>query len=181
MSTQQLEDLVALGRNRWSATLLADLAAHNGARFVELAHRIGLPRDSLARTLAATRDAGWVIPNPGHGHPLRPEYILTPEGARMAVQARSLIDAQARIGIGPDRMTRWSVPIVLKVHQGCARFNAIARSLALASPRAISQGLRSLADNGLLLRELVDDYPPTSQYRLTDEGLLLASAVEAPA
>lgn len=176
-STAKLEDLIALSRNRWIAALLADLAAHRGARFVELVHRLGLPRDSLTRTLEAARGAGWIAPNPGHGHPLRPEYVLTSEGNRIAVHARALIEAQARIGIGPDRFTRWSLPIVHTVHGGSLRFNAIARSLPVASPRALSQSLRSLADNDLLTRSLVDDYPPTSQYELTNNGLMLARSI----
>lgn len=176
-STEKLEDLIALGRNRWIAALLTDLAAHRGARFVELVHRLGLPRDSLARTLDAARAAGWVAPNAGHGHPLRPEYVLTNEGSRIAEHARALVAAQTQIGIGPDRFTRWSLPIVHTVHGGCLRFNAIARSLPLASPRALSQSLRVLAANDVLTRRLVDDYPPTSHYELTNKGLILARAV----
>ena len=38
--------LIQLGSHRWLVPLLADLAAHRGARFVELIHRLGLPRDS---------------------------------------------------------------------------------------------------------------------------------------
>ena len=48
--------LVQLGSHRWLIPLLADLAAHKGARFVELIHRLGLSRDSCARTLEAAAD-----------------------------------------------------------------------------------------------------------------------------
>lgn len=175
-SSLSIEDLAALGRNRWTVPLLADLAAHNGARFVELLNRLGLPRDSLVRTLEATRAAGWTMPNPGHGHPLRPEYVLTLEGARLAAAAASIGAAQTTLGLPPGALTRWSLPLIRSIDLGHSRFNALARTLASASPRALSQGLRNLADNDLVTRDLIDDYPPVSRYGLTPGGLLLARA-----
>jgi DNA-binding HxlR family transcriptional regulator len=175
-STASLDDLIALGRNRWSVALLVDLAAHRGARFVELLHRLSLPRDSLVRTLEAAKVAGWIVPNPGHGHPLRPEYILTPEGARLANVATSLQSAITKIGLAPSMLTRWSLPLVRAIDRGDQRFNALTRTLAPATPRALSQSLRSLAESKLVLRELIDDYPPTSFYKLTETGVILARA-----
>ena len=169
-----MEELIQLSRNRWAAALLADLAAHDGARFVELLHRLGLARDSLVRTLEAVQASGWVIRNPGYGHPLRPEYVLTADGVRLAAAAERLLEAQD--GLPPGSLTRWGLPIVRLIDNGHRRFNDLARALPPASPRALSQGLRTLAANQLILRELVDDYPPASAYRLTDSGLLLARA-----
>ncbi len=71
-SSTPLIDVIALGKQRWMVALLADLAAHEGGRFVELLKRLGLSRDSLVRTLEGATLAGWVKRNPGHGHPLRP-------------------------------------------------------------------------------------------------------------
>jgi DNA-binding HxlR family transcriptional regulator len=176
-SSLSLEELIALNRNRWTVPLLADLAAHRGARFVELVNRLGVPRDSLVRTLDAARAAGWVMPNPGHGHPLRPEYVLTPAGNRIAASADSLRAAQLQIGVAPARLTRWGLPLIHAIDAGHRRFNALARTLAPASPRALSQGLRALTGQDLVSRELVDGYPPASAYRLTGGGLILARAV----
>jgi DNA-binding HxlR family transcriptional regulator len=175
-STASLQDLIILGRNRWTVALLVYLAAYRGARFVELLHRLSLSRDSLIRTLEAAKAAGWIAPNPGHGHPLRPEYILTVEGARLAVVAGKLQTAQTKIGLTPNTLTRWSLPLVRAIDKGDQRFNALTRTLAPATPRALSQGLRSLAETNLIIRELVDDYPPTSLYSLTRTGLILARA-----
>lgn len=171
-----LVDLIALSRNRWAVALLADLAAHRGARFVELLHRLALPRDSLARTLNALGELGWVMRNPGHGHPLRPEYLLTPEGARLAAGAKSIAAAQIQLGLAPGALTRWGMPLVRTIGSSRARFNELAKTLAAATPRAISQGLQTLAANDLVAREVVDSYPPMSLYRLTPGGLLLADA-----
>jgi DNA-binding HxlR family transcriptional regulator len=176
LSTTPLEDLIALGKQRWMTAVLADIGAHKGARFVELVNRLSLPRDTLTRTLEAAQALGWVMRNPGHGHPLRPEYILTGEGARIAEIAARQLCAQAQVGLAPGTLTRWGLPILHSLDAGFQRFNDLSRALAIASPRALSQGLRTLAANDLVKRALIDDYPPISLYSLTEHGLILARA-----
>ncbi len=168
--------LIQLGSHRWLVPLLADLASHNGARFVELVHRLGLSRDSLVRTLDAAATIGWVQRNPGHGHPLRPEYILTKAGTAAATRAATIAAAQAAIGLSPGAATRWSLPLVVGIGGGHDRFNALSRLLAPATPRALSQGLTALATHELVVREVLDMRPPSSRYRLTAGGQVLASA-----
>jgi DNA-binding HxlR family transcriptional regulator len=175
-STLSLDELTALGRNRWAVALLADLAAHRGARFVELMHRLTLPRDSLVRTLQSALAAGWVMHNPGHGHPLRPEYLLTPLGARLATGAQAIALAQAELGLEPGTLTRWGMPLIRVIGPGQARFNTLAQALAPATPRAVSQGLQALTAHELVARDLVDGWPPASLYRLTQAGRHLAQA-----
>lgn len=168
--------LLQLGSHRWLVSLLADLAAHSGARFVELVHRLGLARDSLTRTLEAAAAIGWVQRNPGHGHPLRPEYILTEAGQAAAARAAAIADAQATIGLSPGAATRWGLPLVAGIGAGHDRFNALSRLLAPATPRALSQGLAALGRHGLISREVIDARPPASRYDLTHSGQLLAAA-----
>jgi DNA-binding HxlR family transcriptional regulator len=175
-SSLSLEEIALLGQSRWAAALLADLAAHRGARFAEFLHRLGIPRDSLARTLEWACGRGWVTRNPGHGHPLRPEYLLTDEGARIARAAGAIEAARSRIGIAPGALTRWSLPLVCSIDRGHSRFNALLRTLHPATPRALSQGLRRLSDHELIQRDLIDAYPPASHYSLTESGMLLARA-----
>ena len=176
LSTTPLEDLIALGKQRWMAAVLTDIGAHNGARFVELINRLSLPRDTLTRTLEAAQALGWVMRNPGHGHPLRPEYILTGEGARIAEIAARQLSTQAQVGLAPGTLRRWGLPIIHSLDAGFQRFNDLSRVLEIASPRALSQGLRTLAANHLVKRALIDDYPPISRYSLTENGLILARA-----
>ena len=171
--------LVQLGSHRWLVPLLADLAAHKGARFVELIHRLGLSRDSLTRTLDAAVAIGWVQRNPGHGHPLRPEYILTEAGTAAATRAATIAGAQREIGLPPGATTRWSLPLVAGIGAGHDRFNALSRLLTPATPRALSQGLTALGKHGLVTREIVDMRPPASRYDLTKSGALLAAACAA--
>lgn len=168
--------LVQLGSHRWLVPLLADLAAHKGARFVELLYRLELPRDSCKRTLDAAAAIGWVQRNPGHGHPLRPEYILTEAGKVAAARAATIAEAQQEIGLPPGAATRWGLPLVVGIGMGHDRFNALSRLLAPATPRALSQGLTALGNHGLVVREVLDARPPSSRYDLTGSGRLLAEA-----
>ena len=171
--------LVHLGSHRWLVPLLADLAGHKGARFVELINRLELSRDSLTRTLDAAAALGWVERNPGHGHPLRPEYILTQTGTAAATRAATIADAQSAIGLPPGGTTRWSLPLVAGIGAGHDRFNALSRLLVPATPRALSQGLTALGKHGLVKREVLDMRPPASRYDLTKNGALLAAACAA--
>jgi DNA-binding HxlR family transcriptional regulator len=171
-----LDELMALARHRWAMPLLADLAAHQGGRFVELLHRLALPRDSLVRTLEAAIAAGWVMRNPGHGHPLRPEYLLSRSGERMASASTGIAVAQAELGLVPGTLTRWGLPLIRAIGPGEARFNELTQALAPATPRAVSQGLQSLASHDLVERQVVDGWPPGSLYRLTGSGARLAIA-----
>ncbi|MBJ7501089.1 MAG: winged helix-turn-helix transcriptional regulator [Sphingopyxis sp.] len=168
--------LAQLTSHRWLVPLLADLAAHRGARFVELIHRLGLSRDSCARTLDAAAAIGWVQRNPGHGHPLRPEYILTEKGNAAAARAATIAEAQRAIGLPTGAATRWGLPLVAGIGAGHDRFNALSRLLAPATPRALSQGLSALGRYGLVTREVLDMRPPASRYDLTGSGRILAEA-----
>lgn len=168
--------LAQLTSHRWLVPLLADLAAHRGARFVELIHRLGLSRDSCARTLDAAAAIGWVQRNPGHGHPLRPEYILTEKGNAAAARAATIAEAQRAIGLPIGAATRWGLPLVAGIGAGHDRFNALSRLLAPATPRALSQGLSALGRHGLVTRAVLDMRPPASRYDLTGSGRILAQA-----
>jgi DNA-binding HxlR family transcriptional regulator len=175
-STGPSSILLALSGQRWLAPLLADLAAQDGARFAVLLHRLNLPRDSLVRALAAAQQLGWVMHNPGHGHPLRPEYLLTATGRDAAVRAAQIVTAQAQLGIAPGATTRWGLPLVAAIQGGHDRFNALARYLVPATPRALSQALVALGNQQLVARDIVDLRPPTSRYALTARGAVLATA-----
>jgi DNA-binding HxlR family transcriptional regulator len=176
MSRVPLADIIALSRGRWLAPLLARLHETQGGRFVELVNALGIGRDSLARTLDQALAAGWVMRNPGHGHPLRPEYVLTPEGERLAGHAWRVNHAVRDVRLGPDQLSRWSLPIVHAMSDGADRFNLLAKVLTPASLRALSLGLRNLAANDLIDRRLEDGYPPLSRYALSGRGLILAGA-----
>lgn len=169
------ELLVALGEQRWLVPVMAAMHAAAAARFAELRHRLDLPRESLSRTLERAGELGWVRRNPGYGHPLRPEYVLTGAGREAAQAAAQICAVLAQVGLPPKALTRWSLPLLHALGAGGERFNEIARHVAPATPRALSQCLKRLAANDLVSREVEAGYPPTSRYRLTLRGLVFAN------
>src|SRR5215213_11761735 len=81
--------LIALFHHRWAPPALAELARRDGVRFVELQNRLGVGRESLRRALDALLELGYARRNPGYGHPLRPEYLVTEPGAAAVRRARA--------------------------------------------------------------------------------------------
>ena len=173
LSTLPLDQLIALGRQRWMVLLLAEFHRQRGARFIELLNRLGLPRDSLTRALEAAQQFGWVIRNPGYGHPLRPEYVLSDTGLGVAAAAARIAEALANAKLSPEQLTRWSLPVLRALSCGQERFSELERSLVQATPRALSMTLRALAANDLVDRKVEAGFPPTSRYRLTSRGTAL--------
>ena len=168
--------LIQLSAQRWLTPLLADIAGHNGARFAELLHRLELPRDSLVRALTAAQQLGWVVRNTGHGHPLRPEYVLTKQGEGIAMRASKIMAARAQLGLVPGSMTRWGLPLVTGIAQGHDRFSTLARRLPPANPRALAQGLTALDQQRLIDKRPISDRAATHHYVLTATGGVLAAA-----
>ncbi|GAA0472375.1 hypothetical protein GCM10009096_11870 [Parasphingorhabdus litoris] len=177
MSILPLSTVLALSRYRWSIAILATLSG-KGARFVEILNRVGLSRDSLSRALEQLIESGWVIRNPGHGHPLRPEYLLTESGEALARVASSIITTQNRLEIPVQDMTRWTLPLVHVLADGQNRFSAIERALPEASPRAVSLSLKASTAQRLVQRKVLDGFPPTTEYLLAKNGKYFAEALE---
>lgn len=169
-------DLLALTSGRWLAPLMGRLDGQGGARFAELL-ALGLSRSALAASLAQLQAAGWVRRNPGHGHPLRPEYLLTEKGRPIAVFAAKVMATRKRLGLEPGQMPRWSLPIVSRLSGERARFSALRQSLRPVTPRALSLTLKQLLSADLVDRALEDDFPPIPIYGLTGRGSRLAEAM----
>lgn len=176
-SIHSLTDVVALARYRWIVPVLADLHSRRGARFVEMLNNLGIARESLSRTLEAGLEAGWLMRNYGHGHPLRPEYLLTAEGERLGGACLAVVTIQAALGLPPAALSRWSLPIVRLLLEGLTRFSQFEGALPEANPRGLTQSLKSLSSQSLITRKIVDDYPPRAEYGLTVNGKSLALAL----
>ena len=170
-------DLRTLTAGRWLAPLLAQIAAEEGARFAAMRVRLGLSASALAASLRALEDAGWLRRNPGHGHPLRPEYVLTEAGAPIAAFAMKVMAERARLGLEPGQMPRWSLPIVARLGGESARFSALRTALRPVTPRALSLTLKQLLATELVDRALEDEFPPIAIYGLTGRGERLAAAM----
>lgn len=159
--------LAPLFHHRWAVPVLAELQRTAGSRFVALQRRLGIGRESLRRTLQSLTEQGLVAPNPGYGHPLRPEYLLTARGARIAPACVELVDALHRLDAAEIGLNKWSMPVLASLDgAGASRFSQLRDSLAPVSPRALALALKALAEAGLVERQVVDSFPPSALYRL---------------
>jgi DNA-binding HxlR family transcriptional regulator len=166
--------LRCLTAGRWLVPLLALLGQESGSRFAVMLNRLGLPRSSLTASLEQLIEAGWVRRNPGHGHPLRPEYVLTEYGAPVAAFCGGVMRQRERLGLAAVDLPRWSLPVLARIDRGDVHFSRIRRELMPITPRALSLTLKQLLACRLVGRRLEDRFPPATAYVLTARGRALA-------
>jgi DNA-binding HxlR family transcriptional regulator len=165
-----MSSLVELFHYRWAIPILAELHRQRGSRFVTLSRTLGLNRESLRQTLGALIDSGLVARNPGYGHPLRPEYVLTGRGRRVGEASRPLVEALRKRDLEEVGLKKWSLPVVHALAGGARRFSELRDDLPGISPRALTLALKDLEATELVERRVTNDYPPATTYRLTRRG-----------
>ncbi len=172
-----IDKLVELVNYRWSLPVIAELFSTNGSKFVTLNRRLGVGRESLRRSLAKLIEQGLVERNPGYGHPMRSEYILTKSGIAIGDASRDLVNAARSQGIEALAFQKWSFPVVHTLGAGADRFRVIQTQLPSITSRALSLTLKGLAQASVVDRSVQGEYPPRSSYELTRAGTHLASLV----
>lgn len=170
--------LVELCRNRWAIPVLAAVRPASGARFVQLLAALGCGRESLSRTLTALAEQDYVMRNPGYGHPLRPEWMLTPWGEGVAPACARLEKLLATASGEPACRRRWALPALLLVLRGVDRFGELQTALDGVTPRALAATLKELDGAGLIERLVMEGHPPHASYRPTRAARRLAPALE---
>jgi len=171
------EDLRWLVGSRWFVPLLALAGREEGVRFAALLASLGISRSMLTATLDRLLRKGWLMRNPGHGHPLRPEYLLTEAGRPVGAWCERVMEERQRLGLDVTRLGRWSLPLVGRLDRRWKRFSALEAELRPISPRSLSLTLKQLLDVGLVDRRLEDAFPPKPLYGLTGRGQRLARAM----
>ena len=158
-------ELIAFFHHRWAPPALALLSERGGARFVELQRKLDVGRESLRSALAALIDLGYVERNPGYGHPLRPEYVVTPAGRELGAAAARILAAG-----DPELLLRkWSVPVLAALDEE-RRFSELRAALEGITPRALALALRELEAGRLVRRAVLPTHPPSTLYRATPAG-----------
>jgi DNA-binding HxlR family transcriptional regulator len=170
-------DLRRLTAGRWLLPLMALVEARQGARFAEMLAALGLSRSMLGASLTQLIEAGWLQRNPGHGHPLRPEYVPTEAGRPLAALAGQVTGVRDALGLSPDTLSRWALPAIRQLTDQPARFSTLRAALAPVTPRALSLALKQMQAAGLVDRALEERYPPIAIYSLTGRGARLAAAL----
>ena len=156
-----MSNLVALCHHRWSLPVLAEIERTGGSRFATLTAQLGVTGESLRRTLAYLQGEGLLERNPGYGHPLRPEYVLTPAGRRVAPGARQILEAL--VGREAVGLKKWSLPVLAALVEP-RRFSELRAELPV-TPRGLTLALKDLEGAGLVRRTVTDDRPPQTRYR----------------
>jgi DNA-binding HxlR family transcriptional regulator len=170
-----VSSLVSLCHHRWSLPVLAEIGRTGGSRFAGLTGRLGVTGESLRRTLAYLQVEGLVDRNPGYGHPLRPEYLLTDGGREIAPRARKLHAALAgREDVG---LKKWSLPVLAELDEP-RRFSELRAALP-ATPRALTLALKDLESAGLVHRTVTTDRPPRVRYAATRTARPIVAAAGA--
>ena len=172
-----LAPLIELVHHRWNLPVLAELYRRNGAKFVTLVHALGVGRASLSASLNHLIELGLVRKNPGHGHPMRPEYLLTAFGRAVGEHCWALTKVLGRPGERELAFRKWTLPLVAAIGEEVRRFGDVQNALPDATPRAITLGLKALTGAGWATRSIVDDYPPTAGYRLLTKGRRILTRV----
>ena len=170
-----MSTLLALCHHRWSLPVLAEVLRTRGSRFATLAGRLGVAGESLRRTLTYLQDEGLIERNPGYGHPLRPEYVLTRRGRVLARHAQRLVDAVA--GREEVALKKWSLPILAELDEP-RRFSELRAALP-AGPRALTLALKDLQAARLVRRRVTDEYPPHVLYEATRRASPIVLAARA--
>ncbi len=169
--------LAALFHRRWAVPILAELQRDSGAKFVTLAYRLSASQTVVRQTLDELIQRGMVRRNSGYGHPLRPEYLLTRYGERLAPECMTLHDALRKRELCDVGFKKWSMPALFAIGDGARRFVDVVGALE-ASDRAVALTLKDLSEVALVRRAVVESFPPGSAYSPTRAGAALLPTLE---
>jgi DNA-binding HxlR family transcriptional regulator len=74
---------------------------------------------------------------------------------------------------------KWTALLVHDLSEGPRRFSQLEHSCAGISPRTLSERLRVLEDEEIVLRRSYPESPPRVEYALTDKGQALLPIIDA--
>ena len=76
---------------------------------------------------------------------------------------------------------RWTGAILRAMLTGVSRFSQLAETIPGLSPRMLSERLKELEAEGIVVRSVIPTVPVRVEYQLTEKGHSLGSVVEAVA
>jgi len=130
----------------------------------------------LRRSLDQMQNQDWIMLNPGHGHPLRPEWIVTGKGAALVANCQAIVEERRALGLSAGGIGRWNLPLITQLIDHDKRFGELQQALSPVTPRALSQALKRGMELGQVKRRLEEDFPPVAIYGLADRARPLARA-----
>ncbi|WP_421853313.1 winged helix-turn-helix transcriptional regulator [Oricola sp.] len=173
-----IKTLVKLTSRAWSLNILALMHRGVPGRQAPMLAATSAHRTSFAASLEHLVNLGLLERNPGHGHPLRPEFRLTPQGVEAAAIADRIVNAVP----GDDEFAllrrSWTVPI-LALTATPRRFSVIKSNLATITDRALAASLHQLEAREWLRRDIdISIRVPFPTYRAANLGLAINRAID---
>jgi len=169
--------LVNLTSKAWSLKILALLHSGVPGRQAPLIAAANASRTSFASSLDHLVQLGLLEKNPGHGHPLRPEFRLTHSGAMVAGMASRIVEIVPDDDAFAIVRRSWAVPI-LAVTESPKRFSIIKSGLGAITDRALSKSLWVLEEQEWLKREIdVSQRSPFPTYQAVNVGRKINRAI----
>ncbi|TPV96986.1 MAG: transcriptional regulator [Myxococcales bacterium FL481] len=129
-------DLAKLSSRAWSLPVLAHLSESDGCRVSPTAHAVGAGRNIVGQTFRHLADVGMLQRAAGHGHPLRPEFQLTPRGKAVAAWARTFLSGMSDNEWKTARRA-WTLPVLRLLRDPCT-FTELSTSLQPVTDRGLS-------------------------------------------
>jgi DNA-binding HxlR family transcriptional regulator len=74
---------------------------------------------------------------------------------------------------------RWTLHILRELMAGPKRFNELGRAVGSVSSRTLCCRLRTLEEEGIVVREIKTTIPPWVEYGLTEKGLALSAVLKS--
>ena len=168
-----IDSFVNITSRAWALPILSNL--HDGVpgRQATLLAATGASRAAFVQSMGHLIKMELLERNPGHGHPLRPEFRLTPIGISAAAIANKV---QSVSGEEDQDLLRrsWTLPILTSLYT-LSHFNDIKRCLLTITDRALSQSLKSMEERNWVLRSVNNvARPPRSIYSAVNIGGIIS-------
>jgi len=173
-----IELFVNITSRAWALPILSNMHAGVAGRQAPLLAATGASRTSFVHSMDHLITMGLLERNPGYGHPLRPEFRLTPLGTTAAVIANKI--QSIAVDQDQDLLRRsWTLPILTSLNTP-SRFNDIKRTLPAITDRALSQSLKTMEVKSWVRRNVDETArPPRSIYVAVNTGEMISKVTAA--
>ncbi|HUJ27545.1 MAG TPA: helix-turn-helix domain-containing protein [Myxococcales bacterium] len=145
-----MADLAKLFHHQWSLPLLVAVWRKKPLTIARQTHN---------DTLASLAEQGLV----------GKDGAVTARGAKVAASCEPLLQAMEKLG----SQRKWALPILHALGRKPHRFGELKSALPGATPRALSMALKDLAESGLIVRRVLDGFPPRTEYAVEAKGRAL--------
>ena len=150
-----MTDLPKLFHRQWALPILVSIARKKP---------LTVARQTYQDTVAALADLGLVSK----------DGALTARGQKVAERGETVLSALERSG----DLRKWALPILHVLGRKAQRFGELKAALPGATPRAISMALKDLVEEGLVVRRVLDGFPPRTEYALEQKARGIAPLLD---